>query len=141
MKFSPFSLVIFIGAALAFAPFAAAQKLPAQSLRFDQMPLDHVARILSARFATPVTIAGNFRAPISGDFSALDLKQALAEAARQAGLVLVPAGSGGSAGFCLAPPDRISFFDPGSAQAAAKRRAELLKKREDLLDQAALLEH
>jgi len=69
----------------------------------------------------------------------LNLRQALMEAARQAGLVLVP---GGPAGFCLVPADRAPSFDPaGAAGAAEVRRAELLKKRKDLLDQAALLTH
>ncbi len=95
-------------------------------LRFEAIPLGNAARILSARFHCPVTIRAGAQEPISGDFSGLDLKQALTEAARQAGLVVVPQGPAG--GYCLERPKAVSPAE------AAHRRSELLRLRARLLE-------
>ena len=136
MKLSALSLVFFLSAAPApgFAADASlsGQKSPAGTLRFEKMPLGNVVRILSARFSTPVTIAANARAPITGDFSAMDLPRALGAASRQAGLIVVPLGPVASAGFALEPPPAVP---------TGGTREALLKKRADLLEQAARLPH
>jgi hypothetical protein len=124
-------------------------------LRFEKMPLGNVVRVLSARFHAPVTVAAQATVPITGDFSALDFPRALTEAARQAGLVVVPAGPDAAAGYVLEPPAKP---DPSVAlgpkpdagaggltlveikaglEAAAGRRAELLRQRAALVRQAA----
>ncbi len=142
MKPSPFFLLFFLLTPAGFAA-AAPAAMPAAALRFDRMQLGNVARVLSARFRTAVTITANASAPISGDFSSLDLAQALREAARQAGLEVLPAGPGGRAGYRLALP--LAAPEPSPAQpaldAAQRRREELLRQRAVLLDQAARLNH
>lgn len=98
-------------------------------LRFNAVPLGNAARILSARFHCPVTIRAGAQEPISGDFSGLDLRQALAEAARQAGLVVVPQ-EGPAGGYSLERPKAVSPAE------AARRRSELLRQRARLLESA-----
>ena len=63
-----------------------------------------MVRIISARYQIPVTIKANAKAPISGDFSRLDLRQGLGEAAAQAGLELVALGKTDKDGFLLRLP-------------------------------------
>jgi hypothetical protein len=120
-------------------------------MTFDKVPLGNVARLLSARFGVPVSITGNAKAPVTGNFSSLDLKAALAECARQAGLTVVPLGPAPSDGFSLEPPKSPPPAtapkgnnaspsegkpDGGAAlAAAAARRAELLRQRKALLAQ------
>jgi hypothetical protein len=107
-----------------------------------------------------VSIAANARAPITGDFSNLDLKGALAEAGRQTGMVVLPLGRDASAGFALSPPPPPSAVAAHTAIAAtaeqpakssgrdltkirielktaARQRADLLRQRADLLEQSA----
>ena len=131
MKLSALSLLIFLlagpAAVAAADPAGPAPKIPAKALRFERVPLGNVVRVLSARFATPVTIAANARAPISGDFSEMDLARALAAASGQAGLVVLPIAP---RGFILQAP-----APPNAAREA------LLKKRADLLESAARLPH
>jgi len=132
MKYSALTLAIFMIVAPATSSAGAdvsAPGIPAAALRFERIPLGNVVRVLSARFATPVTIVANARAPITGDFSAMDLRHALGAASEQAGLVVVPLGPGASGGFALQPPA------PGGS------REELLKKRAALIEQADRLEH
>jgi hypothetical protein len=127
---------------------AAVQSLP---MRFDNAPLGNVARLLSARFSIPISIASNAKAPITGDFTGMDIKESLAECARQAGLAVAALGNAPSDGFLLEPPrppapsneaaakDADSAgADPGARAAlaaAAARRAELLRRRQALLGQ------
>ena len=117
---------------------AAAQRLP---MRFDNAPLGNVARLLSARFSVPISIAANSKAPITGDFAGMDLKASLAECARQAGLAVAPLGRAPSDGFSLEPPRPpapSNGADTGAQAvlaATAARRAELLRRRQALLDQ------
>ncbi len=117
--------------------------MPAAALRFNRMLLGNVARVLSARFRTMVTITAHADAPITGDFSSLDLPQALQEAAAQAGLVVLPAGSDRTSGYTLGLPLPPVAADVSRAALAAaqERREQLLKQRAVLLDQAARLEH
>ena len=133
--FAPVPLLFF-----ALLPAAGASGEPAPPpLRFEKIPLGNVALILSARFNAPVTITANARAPITGDFSGLDLGAALTEAGRQAGLIARPLGAGASAGFVLEPP---GAEDPSPAEvaralaSAARRRAELLRQRAALIQEA-----
>jgi hypothetical protein len=142
MKPSPFFLLFLLLTPAGFAA-AAPAAMPAAALHFDRMQLGNVARVLSARFRTPVTITANASAPISGDFSSLDLAQALREAARQAGLVVLPAAPGGQAGFTLGVAPAAAGPSPSqpALDAAQRRREELLKQRAVLLDQAAHLNH
>jgi hypothetical protein len=144
MKHSPLLLLFLLLAAPAFAS-AAPVAVPAAALHFDRMLLGNVARVLSARFKTAVTITANADAPISGDFSSLDLPQALREAARQANLVVQPSGPGGQAGYTLGLPPPAPAPGPAPAQAdlasAQQRRERLLQQRAVLLDQAAHLDH
>jgi len=119
-------------------------------MKFVKVPLGNVTRILSAKFNVQISIVANARAPITGDFSSLELRAALAEAARQAGLVVTALGPDSSAGFSLAPPETKAAdagaassvaaatpSDPNKAEleAAARQRAELLRQRETLLEQ------
>jgi hypothetical protein len=139
MKPSPFFLLFLLLTSAGFAAPAPAA-MPAAALRFNRMPLGNAARVLSARFRTMVTITAHADAPITGDFSSLDLPQALREAAAQAGLVVLPPGSARPAGYTLGLPPAAD--EPRAALAAAQeRREQLLKKRAVLLDQAARLEH
>jgi len=71
---------------LAFLTFAAAAAGSGASapLHIDNMPLGNVVRILSARYHAPVTLTAGAQAPITGDLTGMDVRQALAEAARQA---------------------------------------------------------
>jgi hypothetical protein len=159
MKISPLVFPLFFAAAGLAAPRATPAVSPHLSLRFEAMPLGNVARILSAQFNAPVTIAANARAPITGDFSKLDLKEALAAAGRQTGLVVLPLGRDASAGFALSPPvPESASATPAAVRAAgrpansdsrnlakikiqlesaARRRAALLRQRADLLEQSA----
>jgi hypothetical protein len=153
MKLSSLVPALFLAALTAVA--SEPQSPISPPLRFEKMPLGNVVRVLSARFNAPVTVVAHASAPVTGDFSALDFRHALTEAARQAGLVVVPVGSDAAAGFILEPPG-----DPGSPvqigpkpvlaaggltpveivtglQAAADRRAELLRQRAALVGQAA----
>lgn len=150
MNFSSASLIFLLAAAPALAADSAppdpGSKMAPAALRFDKMPLGNVVRVLSARFGVPVTITAKATAPISGDFSSLDLDHALGEAAKQAGLVVQPRGADPKAARILSPPEAKP---PGPSpaevkavlEAADKRRAELLRQRAVLLDQAARLDH
>jgi len=119
-------------------------------MRFNKVPLGNVARLLSARFSVTVSIAANAKAPVTGDFSSLNLKAALAECAKQAGLTVVPLGAAASDGFSLEPPkapppavlSNGNDTNPSdkrtedrAALAAAARRAELLRLRKALVAQ------
>ena len=100
-------------------------------LRFDHLPLGNAVRILSARASVPVTIKANAKAPVTGDFSRLDLRPALAEAAAQAGLELVVLGKTDADGFLLRLPKVPVAPAPPSALVAipapAPRVAALLQ--------------
>jgi hypothetical protein len=115
------------------------------------VPLGNVARILSARFNVNVSIASNARAPITGDFSKMDLRQALEAAGRQSGLVVVPLGPGAAAGYALSPPEAAPAEAQGGTKAAKPDNAEAarikakledaaLKRQELLRREAGLLE-
>jgi hypothetical protein len=140
MKPSPFFFLFLLLISGVFAATGPAA-MPAKALRFDRMLLGNVARVLSARFRTMVTITAHADAPITGDFSSLDLPQALREAAAQAGLVVLPAGSGAATGYTLGLPPAMADEAPAALAAAQQRREQLLKQRAVLLDQAARLEH
>ena len=141
------------GAKTGAAPATGAAALP---MRFSQVPLGNVMRVMSARYGVPFTIEANAAAPISGDFRKLDLKAAVAEAARQAGLFAIPLGKDASAGFRLSlhPPAAPNPIEPSPLAVApappavsnpsaappadpARRRAELLQQRARLLAAAA----
>jgi len=143
MKTLSFSLSIFLAASALASPAP-------KPLRFDRVPLGNVARVLSARFHAPVTIEANATAPITGDFSGLNLRQALAAAAAQSGLEVVSLGKDDRAGYLLKNPPPIQVgpgpevgghlipCDTGATPAtAAERRAALLRRRADLLKAAA----
>jgi len=109
-------------------------------LHFEHLPLGSVARVLSARFHVPITLLAKATSPVSGDFSGMDLRQALDAAARQTGLEARPEG----AGFVLGPklqtaPATVALPPPPSAPppalSAAQRREALLRQRAALLDQ------
>jgi hypothetical protein len=142
---------------------AAATPAPAEAipLRFEHVPLGNVVRIISARFRFQVTVTAQSTAPITGDFSGLTPRQALAAAAAQAGLEVVALGADDASGFLLKkgpglhPPGaksgdtKINSTDPdpvGPADAkialaiAAARRAALLKQRAQLQQNAVRLE-
>ena len=124
---------------LVFLPASAlARPDPASpSLRFAGMPLGNVARVLSARFATTITVGANAKAPISGDFTRLGVRAALAEAARQAGLVVSPLGPREADGFLLAPPRRaVAATAESSGINPTGRRGALLEERRILIDEA-----
>jgi hypothetical protein len=159
MKFFSVLPIVFISV-LPAASAAVVTPAPAQNqaavgqipMRFNNVLLGNVARILSARFNVTVSIAANAKASITGDFSSLNLKAALAECARQAGLAVVPLGKSPSDGFSLEPPTQAApVKDPPSEIAikpvekkadiraeladAAARRAELLRERKALIEQ------
>lgn len=153
MKLSTIALAFFLAAAAAPGWAAQAPRQPAAlhlPLRFDKVPLGNVARILSAQFQVTVAIAANARAPITGDFSGMDLQKALAAAGSQCGLVVVPLGSGPSGGYslCLPKPDAPELSKDGKSggvdapgtkaklEDAERRRLELLKRQQGLLDQS-----
>jgi hypothetical protein len=117
-------ILFFLGLAAAAAP-----------LHFDHLPLGSVARVLSARFQTPITILAQAASPVTGDFSQLTLNQSLTLAADQVGLVVRAEG----AGFIIGPklPDPPVKTDP--VVSPAERRAALLRRRTELLEQAAKL--
>jgi hypothetical protein len=124
-------------------PPAAARPNPASlQLKFVKVPLGNVTRVLSARFNVQVSISANARVPITGDFSRLDLRSALAEAARQAGLVVTALGADPAAGFSLAlpeakaPPAVAVDTTKAAFEAAARQREELLKQRASLQEQS-----
>jgi hypothetical protein len=149
----PFSIIaaFFFAAAAAF-PAAAADpaSLP---LKFSNIPLGNVMRILSAQYGVTFTIEANAKFPISGDFRALSLAAAVAEAARQAKLFAIPLGETPAAGFRLSlrpppvqrPPERAALA--GTPVRAApppdesdRVRARLLRDRARLLANAARLD-
>jgi len=152
----PLALVLAAPAARAWQalPAPAAAAAPAAALHFNAMPLGNVARVLSARYSAPVTIAAHATAPVTGDFSGLSLRQALTAAARQAGLVLVPLGATDSAGFSLSLPadaavnasaaaaaaPRTNSDTQGDLAKAERRREQLFRQRAALLDAAAQLD-
>jgi len=158
--FSALSLVF--AAILPAPPAAAAARDPAREravteaiqrlpMRFERAPLGNVARLLSARFSVPISIAANAKAPVTADLSKLELKAALDECARQAGLTVVALGKVPLDGFSLEParpPVPENGGDAASANASpegggdqaalaasAARRAELLRQRKALHDQ------
>lgn len=59
-----------------------------EPLVFNQAPLAMVARILSARLNVPLTVETGAQRPVSGDYRKMDLRDALADAARQTGLTV-----------------------------------------------------
>jgi hypothetical protein len=135
------------------APAVGAPRSLAAALHFDHMALGNVARLLSARFSTPVTLAAGAKAPISGDFSGFNVRQALDAAAQQAGLVVVPLGADDAAGFSLMfPPDAAKTAAAPDAvvksgaevrtelELADRRRELLLRKRAALLEDAARID-
>ena len=134
MKIFPFLLAFLI------CGNAAIGSGPALPLRFHHMPLGNVVRVLSARFHAQVTITAGATAPVTGDFTGMDLPHALAEAARQAGLVVVALGADPKAGFELEPPPPTPPAPPPNvateAAAAARRRAELLRRQAELIQEA-----
>jgi hypothetical protein len=118
--------------------------------KFSNVPLGNVMRVFSARYGVPFAIEANAKSPITGDFHALDLQAAVAEAARQAGLFAVPLGKGLSAGYRLtlhapaALPNPPASAATGPAKASPKvlsdagqSRAALLQERARLLEAAA----
>jgi hypothetical protein len=123
--------------------------LPALALHFEKVALGNVLRVISAKFNVPITITSNATTGVSGDFANLTLEQALDQAARQAGLVVVALGKTQKEGFSLDLPTPGKEIDAGARSqpglpeekaalaAAAERRAELLKKRKALTDQQA----
>ncbi len=113
-------------------PASAATPAKPARLKFDQVALGNVIRILSARFHAPVTIVARSGSPVSGDFTALGLNAALARAATQAGLEVVSLGASPAAGYLLRPP---ASGAPISAQPGLGevRRAILLQQRAALV--------
>lgn len=111
---------------------AAASALPGSlPLTFDHVALGNVSRVLSARYHAPLTLYAGAKAPISGDFSKLDLDATLAEVARQAGLVVKPLGKSPTDGYALQEPPKP---DPAAILAAAAKRRDALLKERALLD-------
>lgn len=124
----------------------------ASPLHFDHLPLGSAARVLSARYHAPITILAKATTPVSGDFSQLTVHQALALIASQAGLVVrsegtgfvigpklpegPPAAAGGSA-TSLSPEALAKGGGPSGTP--AEQRASLLRRRAELLQQAAKL--
>ena len=148
---APIFAALFFAAAAAI-PAAAAD--PASlSLKFSNLPLGNVMRILSAQYGVTFTIEANAKLPISGDFRALSLSAAVTEAARQAKLFAIPLGETPAAGFRLSllpppvkrPADRMETAAapgrPVSVPDASDRvRAQLLRARARLLADAARLD-
>jgi hypothetical protein len=120
-------------------------------LQFTKAPLGNVIRVFSARFHAPFTIEAHAKAPITGDFSRDDLPTAVNAVARQAGLYAIPLGVKPTDGYRLSlkpPPPAAGKADlaqakpappAASATDAEKRRAELLRERAKLLQEAAQL--
>ena len=127
------------------------------ALKFDRMKLGNVARILSARMNVPVTIEAKADAEITGDYGHMDLRRALSDAAGQAGLVVVALGRDGLDGYTMMTPTAVAKLDRNPRGAidavmlvarpaadpedrrgflleAARKRAELLKRRQTLLE-------
>lgn len=126
---------------LAFSVVAFGKADPAP-LQFNHMPLGNVVRVISARFHTPVTILAGALVPVTGNFTGMDARQALEEAARQAGLTVVPLGAKASAGFLLEapPPSKPGPSAPATDSATvASLRAELLQRRAELAKEASRL--
>lgn len=91
---------------------------------FNHTLLGNVLRAVSARFHAHIALTAEAKAPITGDFSHLNLQECLDEAARQAGLEVVALGKTPADGYELRRPDKAA------AEAdAARRRAELLRQR------------
>jgi hypothetical protein len=121
----------------------------APPLHFDHLPLGSVARVLSARYQTSITILANATAPVTGDFSQLTIIQALTRAAAQAGMEVRPDGTGFIIGPKLpkAAPPTPDGWSATSGRAGsnapaispAEQRAALLRRRTELLEQAAKL--
>ena len=110
----------------------------APPLHFDHLPLGSVARVLSARYQISITILSNATAPVTGDFSQLPIRQALTLAAAQAGLVVRPEGGG----WTIGPKLPVTTEKPARPEVAlhpAEQRAALLRRRTELLQQAAKL--
>lgn len=126
-------------------------------LKFVKMKLGNVARVFSARMNLPVTIEAKADAAITGDYSHMDLRRALSDAAGQAGLVVVALGRDGLDGYTMMTPTAVAQLDrnpngavdavmliarPASTPTdiraflleAAKKRAALLKERQTLLE-------
>ena len=139
------------------APVPEATDRMPSPLKFEKMKLGNVARVLSARLNVPVTIEAKADALVTGDYSHMDLRRSLSDAAAQAGLVVVALGRDGLDGYTLMTPSAISkrdrnprgavdavmlvarpAADPEDIRAflldAAKRRAFLLKQRQTLLE-------
>jgi hypothetical protein len=118
-------------------------------LRFEKTPLGNAVRMIAPRLGAIVSIAANATAPVSGDFSKLDPKAALTEAARQAGLVVIPGGTKAAPEFFLVKPSATASVispSPNGPDAAHKalaeadrQRAELLRKRASLLAEESQL--
>jgi hypothetical protein len=98
-----------------------------------------------------ITITANATAPVTGDFSKLEPAAALAEAARQAGLVVVALGKSPQDGFSLTKPQAPSEArkpenrdDAAAAQAALaeaeRRREALLRRKAELLAKESQLD-
>lgn len=98
---------------------------------FNHALLGNVLRTLSARYHAHIALTAHAKAPITGDFSHLNLQESLEFAARQAGLEVVPLGKTPAEGYELRPPDKAAALAD-----AARRRAELLRQRA-LLDASA----
>jgi hypothetical protein len=137
MKFFALPLCIFI---FLSSGSSAATDAPSP-LRFEKTPLGNAVRRIAARLGATVSIAANATAPVSGDFSHLDPKAALAEAARQAGLIVVGGGTEAAPEFSLVRPGTPALSPPDSRDAqkalalvaADRQRADLLRKRAALL--------
>jgi len=154
MKLSMIALAIFSAPAAALGSSAQVAAPPAAlhlSLKFNKVPLGNFVRILSARFGATVAIGANARAPITGDFSGMDLRQALTAAGSQSGLVVVLLGKDPSAGYCLDTPKPAPPAAPAAVAGApksdasvkvgldeaARRRLELLRAQQGLLEQSS----
>jgi len=132
---------LFLGLAAVAAP-----------LHFDHLPLGSAARVLSARYHAQITILAKATTLVSGEFSQLTISQALALIASQAGLVVrsdetgfvigpklpesPPSAAGRSA--TALPPEALAKAGGPSVSSAAQR-AILLRRRAELLQQAAKL--
>ncbi len=119
---------------LALAASAAAAPAP---LRFDHAPLGNAVRVIAARLGATVSVAANATAPVSGDFSSLAPAAALAEAARQAGLVVRPVGPASARTFLLAKPEAAPAVSAPSS--SDQERQRLLRERAALLAEEARL--
>ncbi|MGH7996470.1 MAG: hypothetical protein ACREFX_08975 [Opitutaceae bacterium] len=104
-----------VGTVAAQAP----QKVFALPMTVSKAPLGNVVRLCSAKYGVPFTIEAHAKAPITGDFTGMDLKSALAETARQAGLFVIPEGKRPADGF------RLSLHEPPALAAAMKAKPPL----------------